>query len=50
MIRSYALAIETETALKVLPYGPLTLAQAEGWRDNMAQFGKTLLVVNINAI
>jgi len=49
MMNSYALAIETEQALKVLPFGPLTLAKAEEWRDRMAKLGKELLVINLKA-
>lgn len=50
MIKTYALAIETETGLRVMPFGPFTLAKAESLRDTMAQAGKTVLVLNINAI
>lgn len=49
MQKTYALAIETEFDLKTLPFGPLTLAKAEEWRDRMAKLGKTLLVINLKA-
>jgi hypothetical protein len=47
MMKTYALAKETETALFVLPFGPFTLAKAESLRDSMAQAGKTVHVVNL---
>ena len=50
MIRTYALAIETDHGIRVLPYGPFTLAKAESLRADMAQAGKPVLVININAI
>lgn len=50
MIRTYALAIETDNGIKPLPYGPLTLVQAESWQNRLAAYGKTVLVVNVNAI
>jgi hypothetical protein len=50
MIKTYALAVETESGIRVLPYGPFTLAKAESLRDSMAQAGKPVLVLNINAI
>lgn len=49
-MKNYVLAIQTETGLKALPFGPFTLAQAEHWRDEMAQAGKPVFVVNINSI
>lgn len=50
MIRTYALAIDTAHGIKPLPYGPLTLAQAESWQNRLAAYGKTVLVINVNAI
>lgn len=50
MICTYALAVETAHGIKPLPFGPLTLAQAEFWRDRMAAFNKPLYVINLNAI
>jgi hypothetical protein len=50
MIRTYKLAVETESGLRVMPFGPFTLAKAESLRDSMAQAGKPCLVININAI
>jgi hypothetical protein len=50
MIRTYALAVETDHGIRVRPFGPFTLAKAESLRDSMAQAGKPVLVVNINAI
>jgi hypothetical protein len=49
-IKTYALAVETESGIRVMPYGPFTLAKAESLRDDMAQAGKPVLVININAI
>lgn len=48
-MKTYALAVETDHTLKVLPFGPLTLAKAEEWRDRMAKLGKELLVINLKA-
>ena len=50
MVRTYALAIETETGIRVMPFGPFTLAKAESLRDSMAQAGKPCLVINIHAV
>jgi hypothetical protein len=50
MIRTYALAVETEAGIRVLPYGPFTLAKAESLRADMAQAGKLCLVINVNAL
>jgi hypothetical protein len=50
MIRTYALAIETDHGIRVLPYGPFTLSKAESLRADMAQAGKPVLVLNINSI
>jgi hypothetical protein len=50
MIRTYALAVETESGLRIMPFGPFTLAKAESLRDSMAQAGKPCLVINVNAI
>ncbi len=50
MVRTYALAVETDTGLRVMPFGPFTLAKAESLRDSMAQAGKPVLVLNINAL
>lgn len=50
MIRTYAIAIETESGIRVMPFGPFTLAKAESLRDSMAQAGKPCLVINVNAI
>ena len=50
MIKTYKLAIESERGLKALPFGPFTLAQAEFWRDAMAQAGKPVHVINIHAV
>jgi hypothetical protein len=50
MIRTYALAIETDHGIRVLPYGPFTLAKAESLRADMALAGKAVLVLNINSI
>jgi hypothetical protein len=50
MIRTYKLAVETETGLRVMPFGPFTLVKAESLRDSMAQAGKPCLVINVNAI
>jgi hypothetical protein len=50
MIRTYALAVETESGIRVLPFGPFTLAKAESLRADMAQAGKPVLVINIHAI
>jgi hypothetical protein len=49
-IKTYALAVETESGIRVLPYGPFTLAKAESFRADMAMAGKPVLVININAI
>ena len=49
-IKTYTLAVETESGIRVLPYGPFTLAKAESLRDDMAQAGKPCLVINVNAI
>jgi hypothetical protein len=50
MVRTYALAVETEAGIRIMPYGPFTLAKAESLRNDMAQAGKPVLVLNINAI
>jgi len=50
MIRTYALAVETDHGIRVLPYGPFSRAYAESLRDSMAQAGKPCLVINVNAI
>jgi hypothetical protein len=50
MIRTYALAVETDHGIRVLPFGPFTLARAESLRDSMAQAGKPVLVINVNAL
>jgi hypothetical protein len=49
-IKTYALAVETESGIRVMPFGPFTLAKAESLRADMAQAGKPVLVININAI
>jgi hypothetical protein len=49
-IKTYAIAVESEAGIRVLPFGPFTLAKAESLRANMAQAGKPVLVININAI
>jgi hypothetical protein len=50
MIRTYALAVETEAGIRVMPFGPFTLAKAESLRADMVQAGKPVLVLNINSI
>lgn len=50
MIKTYAIAVESEHGIRVLPFGPFTLARAECLRADMAQAGKHVLVININAI
>jgi hypothetical protein len=50
MIKTYALAVETEAGIRVMPFGPFTLAKAESLRDDMTQAGKPVLVLNINSI
>jgi len=50
MIKTYALAVETEAGIRVMPFGPFTLAKAESLRNDMAQAGKPCLVINVNAI
>jgi hypothetical protein len=50
MIKTYALAVESEAGIRVLPFGPFTLAKAECLRAEMAQAGKPVLVININTI
>lgn len=49
MMKTYVLAIETEHNLKALPFGPLTLAKAEEWRDKLADMGKAVFVVNFKS-
>ena len=50
MIRTYALAVETESGIRVMPFGPFTLAKAESLRDDMAQAGKPCLVINLKTL
>jgi hypothetical protein len=49
-IKTYAVAVETESGIRVMPFGPFTLAKAESLRDDMAQAGKPCLVINVNAL
>jgi hypothetical protein len=50
MIKTYAIAVESEHGIRVLPFGPFTLAKAESLRADMAQAGKPCLVINVNSI
>ena len=49
MIATYTLATETANGMKPLRIAPMTLAQAEHWRDVLAQAGKHVFVINLNA-
>jgi hypothetical protein len=46
-MKSYALAIETETGMQPIPHGPFTLEQAEKLRDKMRELGKTVHIINL---
>jgi len=47
-MKSYKLAIETQHAIRT--FGPpMTLQQAESYRDTMRGLGKPCLVINVNA-
>jgi hypothetical protein len=48
-IKIYGLAIEKPHAIQALPLAPMTLAQAEAARDKLAFWGKTVLVINLQA-
>lgn len=49
MIKTYALAVQRPVGFKALRFPPMTLAQAEYWRDVLAQAGKHVFVINLNA-
>lgn len=48
-IKIYGLAIEKPHTMTPLPLAPMTLAQAEAARDKLAFWGKTVLVINLQA-
>ena len=48
-IKIYGLATEKPHAIQALPLAPMTLAQAESARDKLAFWGKTVLVINLQA-
>ena len=48
-IKSYGLAIQKPHTIQALPLAPMTLAQAESARDKLAFWGKTVLVINLQA-
>lgn len=48
-IAIYGLAIEKAYSIQALPLAPMTLAQAESARDKLAFWGKTVLVINLQA-
>lgn len=50
MIKTYGLALDKAHALTVLDLPLMTLQQAEHARDSFASWGKTVLVINRNAI
>ena len=47
MIKTYALAIQRPVGFKALRFPPMTLAQAEYWRDELAKAGKHVFVINL---
>lgn len=48
-IKVYGLAIKKAHAITPLALAPMTLAQAESARDKLAFWGKTVLVINLQA-
>jgi len=48
-IAIYGLAIEKPHSIQALALAPMTLAQAEHARDKLAFWGKTVLVINLQA-
>ena len=48
-IATYGLAIEKAYSIQALSLAPMTLQQAESARDRLAFWGKTVLVINLQA-
>lgn len=48
-IKIYGLAIEKAHSIQALALAPMTLAQAESARNKLAFWGKTVLVINLQA-
>jgi len=49
-LKTYAIALETETGMQPIPHGPFTLAQAEQLRDKMRELGKTVHIINLKTL
>jgi hypothetical protein len=49
-MKSYALAIETETGMEPIPHGPFTLEQAEKLREKMRELGKVVHIINLKTL
>jgi hypothetical protein len=50
MIRTYKLAVETETGMQPIPHGPFTLEQAEKLREKMRELGKVVHIINLKTL
>jgi hypothetical protein len=49
-IKIYGLAIEKPHAITALNLAPMSLVDAEKARDTLAQYGKTVHVINLGAV